>query len=232
MLDLPHFVSHVLTFFATSDGIVNENLIEHFSNEVQAAEALCSYSFQIMMENIHSETYSLLIDTYIKDPQQHEYLFDAMETIPCVKCKADWAIQWISDQCATFAEHLVAFAAVKGIFFSGSFVSIFWLKKHSETYSLLIDTYIKDPPMHPDTVKCIITQAVTIEQEFLMDALPVGLVGMNTELMCQYIEFIADRFLGHDEGMHTDFACVLFSHLKHRPHPDTVKCIITQAVTI
>ncbi|KAG2031065.1 ribonucleotide reductase small subunit, partial [Suillus americanus] len=124
------FVSHVLAFFAASDGIVNENLLKCFSNEVQAAEARCFYSFQIMMENIHSETYSLLINTYIKDSTQRKYLFDAMETIPCVKHKADWALKWISDQCSTFGERLVAFTAIKGIFFSGSFASIFWLKKH------------------------------------------------------------------------------------------------------
>ncbi|KAG2754650.1 ribonucleotide reductase small subunit [Suillus brevipes Sb2] len=175
-----HFVSHVLAFFAASDGIVNENLLERFSNEVQAAEARCFYGFQIMMENIHSETYSLLIDTYIKDSAQREYLFDAMETIPCVKRKADWALKWISDQRSTFGERLVAFAAVEGIFFSGSFASIFWLKKRG---------------------------------------LMPGLTFSN-------------ELISRDEGMHTDFACLLFSHLKRRPHPDTVKCIITQAVVI
>lgn len=208
-----HFVSHVLAFFAASDGIVNENLIERFSNEVQAAEARCFYGFQIMMENIHSETYSLLIDTYIKDTAQREYLFDAMETIPCVKRKADWALKWISDQRSTFGERLVAFAAVEGIFFSGSFASIFWLKKrglmpgltfsnelisrdegmHTD-FACLLFSHLKRRP-HPDTVKCIITQAVVIEQEFLTDALPVGLIGMNAKLMCQYIEFVADRLL-------------------------------------
>ncbi|OJA17025.1 hypothetical protein AZE42_00563 [Rhizopogon vesiculosus] len=208
-----HFISHVLAFFAASDGIVNENLVERFSNEVQAAEARCFYGFQIMMENIHSETYSLLIDTYIKDPRQREYLFDAMETIPCVKRKADWALKWITDQRSTFAERLVAFAAVEGIFFSGSFASIFWLKKrglmpgltfsnelisrdegmHTD-FACLLFSHLKRRP-HPDTVKCIITQAVTIEQEFLTDALPCGLIGMNAKLMRQYIEFVADRLL-------------------------------------
>ncbi|KAG1748939.1 ribonucleotide reductase small subunit [Suillus paluster] len=208
-----HFISHVLAFFAASDGIVNENLVERFSNEVQAAEARCFYGFQIMMENIHSETYSLLIDAYIKDPRQREYLFDAVETIPCIKRKADWALKWISDQRSTFAERLVAFAAVEGIFFSGSFASIFWLKKrglmpgltfsnelisrdegmHTD-FACLLFSHLKRRP-HPDTVKCIITQAVTIEQEFLTDALPVGLIGMNAKLMCQYIEFVADRLL-------------------------------------
>jgi ribonucleoside-diphosphate reductase subunit M2 len=175
-----HFVSHVLAFFAASDGIVNENLVERFSNEVQAAEARCFYGFQIMMENIHSETYSLLIDTYIKDATEREYLFDAVETIPCVKKKADWALTWISDRQSTFAERLVAFAAVEGIFFSGSFASIFWLKKRG---------------------------------------LMPGLAFSN-------------ELISRDEGMHTDFACLLFSHLRRRPHPDTVNEIITQAVVI
>src|SRR5260221_515579 len=208
-----HFISHVLAFFAASDGIVNENLVERFSNEVQAAEARCFYGFQIMMENIHSETYSLLIDTYIKDPAQREYLFDAVETVPCVKKKADWALTWITDHQATFAERLVAFAAVEGIFFSGSFASIFWLKKrglmpgltfsnelisrdegmHTDFACLLFSHLRKRP--HPDTVRRIITEAVVIEQEFLTDALPVSLIGMNATLMRQYIEFVADRLL-------------------------------------
>ncbi|CAE6412713.1 ribonucleoside-diphosphate reductase subunit M2 [Rhizoctonia solani AG-1 IB] len=208
-----HFISHVLAFFAASDGIVNENLIERFSNEVQAAEARCFYGFQIMMENIHSETYSLLIDTYIKEPEQREFLFDAMETIPCIKKKANWALKWISDRRSTFAERLVAFAAVEGIFFSGSFASIFWLKKrglmpgltfsnelisrdegmHTDFACLLFSHLRKRP--HPETVRRIIVEAVAIEQEFLTDALPVGLIGMNAKLMCQYIEFVADRLL-------------------------------------
>lgn len=208
-----HFVSHVLAFFAASDGIVNENLVERFSNEVQVAEARCFYGFQIMMENIHSETYSLLIDTYIKDAAQREYLFDAIETIPCVKRKAEWALKWISDDRSTFAERLVAFAAVEGIFFSGSFASIFWLKKrglmpgltfsnelisrdegmHTD-FACLLFSHLKRRP-HPNTIERIITEAVKIEQEFLTDALPVGLIGMNAKLMCQYIEFVADRLL-------------------------------------
>ncbi|KAJ3545328.1 hypothetical protein NMY22_g2486 [Coprinellus aureogranulatus] len=219
-----HFISHVLAFFAASDGIVNENLVERFSNEVQAAEARCFYGFQIMMENIHSETYSLLIDTYIKDPAQREYLFDAVETIPCIKKKADWAMNWISDRKSTFAERLVAFAAVEGIFFSGSFASIFWLKKrglmpgltfsnelisrdegmHTD-FACLLFGHLKRRP-HPDVVKTIITQAVEIEQEFLTDALPVKLIGMNSDLMCRYIEFVADRLLvslGNDKVYHS-----------------------------
>ncbi|KAG8953632.1 Ribonucleotide-diphosphate reductase (RNR), small subunit [Tulasnella sp. 424] len=208
-----HFISHVLAFFAASDGIVNENLVERFSNEVQAAEARCFYGFQIMMENIHSETYSLLIDTYIKDAAEREYLFDAIDTIPCIKRKADWALEWINDKESTFGERLVAFAAVEGIFFSGAFASIFWLKKrglmpgltfsnelisrdegmHTDFACLLFSHLRKRP--HPDTVQLIITQAVKIEQEFLTDALPCSLIGMNAILMKQYIEFVADRLL-------------------------------------
>lgn len=207
------FISHVLAFFAASDGIVNENIVERFSTEVQVAEARCFYGFQIMMENIHSETYSLLIDTYIKDPAERERLFDAIENIPCVKRKADWALRWISDKRSTFAERLVAFAAVEGIFFSGSFAAIFWLKKrglmpgltfsnelisrdegmHTD-FACLLFSHLRRRP-HPDTVERVITEAVKIEQEFLTDALPVRLIGMNAELMCQYIEFVADRLL-------------------------------------
>ncbi|WFD21150.1 ribonucleoside-diphosphate reductase [Malassezia caprae] len=208
-----HFVSHVLAFFAASDGIVNENLVERFSAEVQAAEARCFYGFQIMMENIHSETYSLLIDTYIRESEQREYLFNAIETIPVVKQKAEWALRWISDKRASFSERLVAFAAVEGIFFSGSFASIFWLKKrglmpglsfsnelisrdeglHTD-FACLLFSHLKKRA-HPDTVNRIITEAVAIEQDFLTDALPVSLIGMNARLMCQYIEFVADRLL-------------------------------------
>jgi ribonucleoside-diphosphate reductase subunit M2 len=230
-----HFISHVLAFFAASDGIVNENLVERFSGEVQVAEARMFYGqfhfvalfffflvrrsnsrltgFQIMMENIHSETYSLLIDTYIKDPAQREFLFDAVETIPCIKRKADWALRWISDRRSTFGERLIAFAAVEGIFFSGSFATIFWLKKrglmpgltfsnelisrdegmHTDFACLLFSHLRKRP--HPDTVRRIITEAVIIEQEFLTDALPVSLIGMNSTLMRQYIEFVADHLL-------------------------------------
>ncbi|KAJ7727497.1 ribonucleotide reductase small subunit [Mycena olivaceomarginata] len=217
--DERHFISHVLAFFAASDGIVNENLLERFSNEVQVAEARCFYGFQIMMENIHSETYSLLIDTYIKEPAQREFLFDAIETIPCITHKAEWALRWISDEKSTFGERLVAFATVEGIFFSGSFASIFWMKKrglmpgltfsnelisrdegmHTD-FACLLFTHLKRRP-HPDTVRRVIMEAVGIEQEFLTDALPVSLIGMNAKLMCQYIEFVADRLfaLGNDK---------------------------------
>ena len=207
------FISHVLAFFAASDGIVNENLVQRFSNEVQAPEARCFYGFQIMMENIHAETYSLLIDTYINDSKQRAYLFDAIETIPCIKKKADWAIRWIEDTESSFAQRLVAFAAVEGIFFSGSFASIFWLKKRGLMPGLSFSNELisRDEGLHTDfacllfkhlvhrpsqkAVEAIITEAVTIECEFLTEALPVALLGMNAKLMVQYIEFVADRLL-------------------------------------
>ncbi|RMZ76843.1 hypothetical protein DV738_g4710, partial [Chaetothyriales sp. CBS 135597] len=211
--DERYFISHVLAFFAASDGIVNENLVERFSGEVQVPEARCFYGFQIMMENIHSEMYSLLIDTYIADPAQKQYLFDAIDTIPCIRKKADWALRWISDQQSTFAQRLVAFAAVEGIFFSGSFASIFWLKKRGLMPGLTFSNELisRDEGMHTDfaclllshlnnrpskeAIENIITEAVAIEQEFLTDALPVALLGMNSKLMKQYIEFVADRLL-------------------------------------
>ncbi|GFF26710.1 ribonucleoside-diphosphate reductase small chain [Aspergillus udagawae] len=211
--DERYFISHVLAFFAASDGIVNENLLERFSNEVQVPEARCFYGFQIMIENIHSETYSLLIDTYIKEPKQRTYLFDAIDTIPCIAKKAQWAMTWISDKESTFAQRLVAFAAVEGIFFSGSFASIFWLKKRGLMPGLTFSNELisRDEGLHTDfacllfshlnhrpdkkVVEDIIVEAVAIEQEFLTDALPVGLLGMNSKLMCQYIEFVADRLL-------------------------------------
>ena len=156
-----HLISHILAFFAASDGIVNENLVERFSNKVQAAEARCFYGFQIMMENIHSETYSLLIDTYIKDPHQREYLFDAIDTIPCIKKKADWTLRWISDQKSTFAERLVAFTAVEGIFFSGSFVSIFWLKMWGLMPGVTFSNELisRDEGMHTDSACLLFSQS-------------------------------------------------------------------------
>lgn len=174
------FIAHVLAFFAASDGIVNENLVQRFASEVRVAEARCFYGFQIMMENVHAETYSLLIDTYIQDHAERAWLFDALETIPCIRRKADWALRWIEDPHAVFAERLVAFAAVEGVFFSGSFAAIFWLKKRG--------------------------------------LLP-GLTFSN-------------ELISRDEGMHTDFACLLFSHLKRRPHPNTVRRIVSEAVEI
>lgn len=206
-----HFISHVLAFFAASDGIVNENLAVNFMQEVQIPEARCFYGFQIMMENIHSETYSLLIDTYIKDPNEKTRLFNALETVPCVKKKGEWALKWISS--GDFAERLIAFAAVEGIFFSGSFCSIFWLKKRGLMPGLTFSNELisRDEGLHCDfacllygmlinklpqeRVLEIIKDAVTIEQEFVTDALPVDLIGMNAKLMNQYIEFCADRLL-------------------------------------
>jgi ribonucleoside-diphosphate reductase beta chain len=207
-----HFISHVLAFFAASDGIVNENLGANFFNEVQFPEAKCFYGFQIMMENIHAETYSLLIDTYIKDPKEKQRLFQAMETVPCVGKKADWALKWINSD--NFAERLVAFAAVEGIFFSGSFCSIFWMKKrglmpgltfsnelisrdeglHCDFACLLYTQYLVGK-LSKDRIYEIIKDAVVIEQEFVTDALPVNLIGMNAKLMNEYIEFVADRLV-------------------------------------
>jgi len=211
--DEKHFISHVLAFFASADGIVNENLLERFSNEVQVAEARCFYGFQIMIENIHAEVYSLLIDTYIRETAERTRLFNAIETMPAIARKAEWAMTWISDKDSSFGERLVAFAAVEGIFFSGSFASIFWLKKrglmpgltfsnelisrdeglHTD-FACLLFSHLKRRP-HPDTVERIIKQAVEIEVEFLSDALPVRLIGMNADQMRQYIEFVADRLL-------------------------------------
>jgi len=207
-----HFVKHVLAFFAASDGIVNENLAINFLNEVQYPEARFFYGFQVMMENIHSETYSLLIDTYIKDPAEKDKLLHAVETVPCVGKKAEWALTWIQN--GTFAERLIAFAAVEGIFFSGSFCSIFWLKKrglmpglsfsnelisrdeglHCDFACMLYADHIKYKLPKEQVIK-IITDAVVIEKEFVSDAIPVRLIGMNSDLMCQYIEFCADRLL-------------------------------------
>jgi ribonucleoside-diphosphate reductase beta chain len=206
-----HFVTHVLAFFAASDGIVNENLAVNMMNAVQLPEARCFYGFQIMIENIHSEMYSLLIDTYVKDTTEKSRLFNAIETVPCVKRKADWALRWIEN--GTFGERLVAFAAVEGIFFSGSFCSIFWLKKRGLMPGLATSNEFisRDEGLHCDfacllfgmlknklsekEVHEMITSAVEIEQEFITDALPVDLIGMNAKLMRQYIEFVADRLL-------------------------------------
>ena len=207
-----YFIKHVLAFFAASDGIVNENLAENFVAEVQYTEAKFFYGFQIMMENIHSETYSLLIDTYISDAAEKDHLFNAIETMPCVQKKAQWALRWIDN--GSFAERIVAFAAVEGIFFSGSFCSIFWLKKRGLMPGLTFSNELisRDEGMHCDfacllyndhivnkleegMVTKIIKDAVEIEKEFVSDSLPVNLIGMNAEMMCQYIEFVADRLL-------------------------------------
>jgi len=211
--DERHFISHVLAFFAASDGIVNENLVERFCQEVQVPEARCFYGFQIAMENIHSEMYSLLINTFIRDSAEQTRLFNAIETVPCVKKKADWALRYISHDTATYAERVIAFASVEGIFFSGSFAAIFWLKKRGLMPGLTFSNELisRDEGLHTDFaclmykhlvnkpseehVKSIIADAVKIEQEFLTDALPVNLIGMNCVLMSQYIEFVADRLL-------------------------------------
>ena len=210
--DERHFIKHVLAFFAASDGIVNENLAENFVSEVQYTEAKFFYGFQIMMENIHSETYSLLIDTYIKDNKEKDFLFNALDNMDCVKKKADWAMRWIDN--GSFQERLIAFAAVEGIFFSGSFCAIFWLKKRGLMPGLTFSNELisRDEGMHCDfacllyndhivgklpveTVRGIIQDAVVIEKEFVSDSLPVKLIGMNSEMMCTYIEFVADRLL-------------------------------------
>ncbi|KAF7257599.1 hypothetical protein EG68_04641 [Paragonimus skrjabini miyazakii] len=208
-----HFISYVLAFFAASDGIVLENLVERFSQEVQIPEVRCFYGMQIAVENIHSEMYSLLIDTYVKDPTERDFLFNAISNLECVEKKAQWALNWIGDTRSTFAERVVAFAAIEGIFFSGSFAAIFWLKKrglmpgltfsnelisrdeglHCDFACLLFKHIINKPSK--DRVLSIIKEAVVIEQGFLADALPVSLIGMNCKLMCRYIEFIADRLL-------------------------------------
>ena len=209
-----HFVSYILAFFAASDGIVNENLSGNFATEVQSPEARCFYGFQITVENIHNETYSLLIDTYIKDQEEKMHLLRAIETVPCVQKKANWALQWCDSDNASFAERLIAFAAVEGIFFSGSFCAIFWLKKRGLMPGLCFSNELisRDEGMHCDfacllyskmvnklpesRIVEIITNAVEIEKEFVVDALPVELIGMNSKLMCEYIEFCADRLLG------------------------------------
>jgi ribonucleoside-diphosphate reductase beta chain len=210
--DERHFIKMVLAFFAASDGIVNENLAENFLKEVQYPEARSFYGFQIAMENIHSETYSLLIDTYIKDPAERDRLFHAIDNFESIKKKADWALRWITQ--ASFPERLIAFAAVEGIFFSGSFCSIYWLKKrglmpglafsndlisrdeglHCQFACLLYNNYIKDK-LTEERIKEIICSAVDIERVFITESLPVSLIGMNNKLMTQYIEFVADFWL-------------------------------------
>jgi ribonucleotide reductase beta subunit family protein with ferritin-like domain len=217
--DEKHFISHILAFFAASDGIVLENLAGRFMREIQIPEARCFYGFQQAIENIHSETYSLLIDTYIRDPREKNRLFRAVETIPCVKKKAEWAVKWITSS-STFAERLIAFAAVEGIFFSGSFCAIYWLKKRGLMPGLTFSNELisRDEGLHCDfacllysklihplpkkVVYAIISEAVVYEKEFVSASLPVELIGMNSKLMTQYIEFVADRLLyalGYDK---------------------------------
>jgi ribonucleoside-diphosphate reductase beta chain len=215
--DERYFIKNVLAFFAASDGIVNENLAENFLSEVQYAEAKFFYGFQVMMENVHSETYSLLIDTYIQDTIEKDRLFNAIDNIPAVKKKAEWALNWIGS--ATFQERLVAFAAVEGMFFSGSFCAIFWMKKRGLLPGLCFSNELisRDEGMHcdfavllhnehlankvsEDRIKEIILSALEIEKEFITESLPVRLIGMNQDLMKQYLEFVADRLLA-------DFGC-------------------------
>ena len=210
--DERYFIKHILAFFAASDGIVNENLAENFVNEVQYSEAKFFYGFQIMMENIHSETYSLLIDTYVKDPKEKDNLFNAIETFPAIKKKADWALKWIDSD--SFAERLIAFAAVEGIFFSGAFCSIFWLKKRGLMPGLSFSNELisRDEGVHCDfavhlhnnhlvnqvpkkRIREILVDALNIEREFITESLPASLIGMNSKLMVQYLEFVADRLL-------------------------------------
>jgi ribonucleoside-diphosphate reductase beta chain len=210
--DERYFVKHILAFFAASDGIVNENLAENFVSEVQYAEAKFFYGFQIMMENIHSETYSLLIDTYVKDEKEKNTLFKALENFPAIKQKADWALKWIESP--SFAERLIAFAAVEGIFFSGAFCSIFWLKKRGLMPGLTFSNELisRDEGMHCDyavhlhnnhlvnkvpkeRIREILVDALNIERTFITESLPASLIGMNAKLMTQYLEFVTDRLL-------------------------------------
>ena len=215
-----HFIKMILAFFAASDGIVLENLGQRFMSEVQLPEARAFYGFQIMMENVHSETYSLLIDTYIKEKEEKDKLFKALNNFDCIKKKGDWAIKWINDKRSSFATRLVAFACVEGIFFSGSFCAIYWLKKRGFMPGLTFSNELisRDEGIHTDfavllyskmvkklskqKIYEIIKDAVTIEKEFICDALPCRLIGMNSELMSKYIEFVADRLvlqLGYDK---------------------------------
>ena len=208
-----HFIKHILAFFAGSDGIVNENLAARFLNEVQYPEAKSFYAFQIAMETVHSETYSLLIDSYIQDPAEKDHLFNAISTIPCIQLKANWALKWITDDAASFATRLVAFACVEGIFFSGAFCAIYWLKErgimpglcfsnelisrdeslHTE-FAVLLYSYLQNP-LSDDMVHAIVKEAVEIEKEFIVDSIPCRMLGMNADLMSIYIEFVADRLL-------------------------------------
>ncbi len=210
--DEKYFIKHILAFFAASDGIVNENLAENFVSEVQYPEAKFFYGFQLMMENIHSETYSLLIDTYVKDEAEKDMLFHAIETFPAIKEKAEWALKWVESP--SFAERLIAFAAVEGIFFSGSFCSIYWLKKRGLMPGLTFSNELisRDEGMHCDfavhlhthhivnkvskaRITEILTNALDIERKFITESLPVSLIGMNATLMTQYLEFVTDRLL-------------------------------------
>ena len=218
--DEQYFISMILAFFAASDGIVLENLATRFMGDVQVSEARAFYGFQIAMENIHSQCYSLLIDTYIKDEENKERLFNAIDTFPCIKKKADWAKKWIADNRSSFATRLVAFACIEGIFFSGAFCSIFWLKKRGLMPGLTFSNELisRDEALHTEfaillysklqkkinksRIYEIVREAVEIETEFICDALPCRIIGMNSDLMTQYIQFVADRLclqLGYDK---------------------------------
>lgn len=208
-----HFIKMVLAFFAASDGIVSENLAQRFMNDVQLPEARAFYGFQIMMENIHSEMYSVLIDTYIRDKTEKMELFRAIQNFDCIRKKADWALKWIADKNSTFARRLIAFACIEGIFFSGSFCSIYWLKKRGLMPGLTFSNELisRDEGMHTDfavllyskllhrltdaEVRAIVMEAVDIEKEFICQAIPCRLIGMNAEMMMRYIEFVADRLV-------------------------------------
>ena len=212
--DERHFLLHVIAFFAASDGIVNENLVQNFANEVQIPEVRCFYGFQIAIENVHSEVYSLLIETYVSSHEERTHLFKALETIPCIREKANWALRWTDPKHASFAERLVAFAAVEGVFFSGSFCAIFWLKKrglmpglstsnelisrdeglHCDFACLLYKKYVLNK-LNRDRVVEIISSAVRSESAFVTEALRVEVIGMNADRMRQYIRFCADRLL-------------------------------------
>lgn len=219
-----HFIKYVLAFFAGSDGIVMENLARRFSSEVQIPEARLAYAFQMMIEGVHSETYSLMIDTYVKNEKEKKHLFEAINTIPCVSKKANWALKWIEDENSSFAMRLIAFAVVEGLFFSGSFCAIFWLKKrglmpgltfsnelisrdegqHTDFAVLLLEQLIHKPD--EEKVHNLMKEAVDIEKEFITESLPCDLIGMNSKLMKQYIEFVADRLLvqmGYDRLWNT-----------------------------
>ena len=211
--DEKYFISMILAFFAASDGIVLENLATRFMNDVQLSEARAFYGFQIMMENVHSETYSLLIESYIKDKEEKSKLFNAISHFPCIKKKSDWAQKWIHDNRSSFAARLVAFACVEGIFFSGAFCSIYWLKKRGLMPGLTFSNELisRDEALHCEfaillysklqkkidkaRIYEIIKEAVEIETEFICQALPCKLIGMNSELMTQYIKFVADRLV-------------------------------------
>jgi len=216
--DEKYFIKHILAFFAASDGIVIENIGVRFMQEVGISEARAFYTFQLAMEAIHSETYSLLIDTYVKDSREKNQLFNALDTYPCIKKKSDWALKWIGDEEADFGTRLVAFACVEGIFFSGAFCSIFWLKKRGLMQGLTFSNELisRDEALHCefavllhsklqkkcDVIRQIIEEAVAIEKDFICESLPCRLVGMNADLMSQYIEFCADRLavqLGADK---------------------------------